>query len=207
MLTVHRMIFGPISTVYAVRPTPNAGFLEKSSTHLKPTAFFDNHDMNRFLFIANEDPARVKLAALALFTLPGAPIIYYGTEVGVTQERPIHQNTFGIFEEARLPMKWGPEQNSDLYQTFRRLIALRRAHPVLQESRRRLIHLEEQTMAYVREAANEQIAVAFNLSPQVRRIFLAGLPLMHDALNKCPTQAASNGLWVELPPMTGAFLV
>lgn len=138
-------------------------------------AFFDNHDMNRFLFIANEDPARVKLAALALFTLPGAPIIYYGTEVGVTQERPIHQNTFGIFEEARLPMKWGPEQNSGLYQTFRRLIALRRAHPVLQESRRRLIHLEEQTMAYVREAANEQIAVTFNLSPQVRRIFLACL--------------------------------
>ena len=42
----------------------------------------DNHDMNRFLWMAQGNVDRVKLAATLLMTLPGMPVIYYGTEVG-----------------------------------------------------------------------------------------------------------------------------
>ncbi|PWH15914.1 MAG: alpha-amylase [Anaerolineae bacterium] len=170
-------------------------------------AFLDNHDMNRFLFIAQEDPAKLKLAALALFTLAGPPIVYYGTEVGVTQERPIHQNSFGIFEEARLPMKWGSEQNTDLRETFRQLIALRRAYPFLATAPRRLLHLDEQTLAYARQSADGLVIAAFNLAPTSRRMFLPGISLMHDALHNGRTWAEQQGLWLELPAQSGAFLV
>ena len=170
-------------------------------------AFLDNHDMNRFLFISNGDNARVKLAALALFTLSGPPIVYNGTEVGVTQERPIHQNEFGIFEEARLPMKWGTEQSADLREYFRCLIALRCEHNLLIDSPRRLLHLDGQILTYARESAEGCVVVAFNLSAEPQRFSLPGLPAMRDALNNSPVTPTSDGLIVELAPQTGAFLV
>ena len=48
-------------------------------------SFLDNHDMNRFLWIVDGDTRRLRLAALCQFTLPGPPIVYYGTEVGLSQ--------------------------------------------------------------------------------------------------------------------------
>ncbi|MCB0036521.1 MAG: hypothetical protein KDE51_20960, partial [Anaerolineales bacterium] len=43
-------------------------------------SFLDNHDMNRFLFMANQDIERLKMAAVVQFTLTPTPTIYYGTE-------------------------------------------------------------------------------------------------------------------------------
>ncbi len=58
------------------------------------------------------------------------------------QERPIHQGEDGIFEEERAPMKWGDDQDRDLHDDFRRLIALRQKHAVLQSGTRRVLHLD-----------------------------------------------------------------
>src|SRR5207237_8798669 len=77
----------------------------------------DNHDMNRFLWMARGDTERLKLAATLLMTLPGMPVIYYGTEVGLTQRHD------GVTEnaEARLPMLWGAEQDKGLASCVQRL--------------------------------------------------------------------------------------
>ena len=99
-------------------------------------AFLDNHDMTRILYLAGEDKAKVRLAALVLFTLSAPPVIYNGTEVGVSQRNPL-----GRFEEARLPMLWGDEADKNLLAYFRRLGALqeRTFRYLLQESERLLI--------------------------------------------------------------------
>ena len=76
-------------------------------------AFLDNHDMTRILYLAGEDKAKVRLAALVLFTLSAPPVIYNGTEVGVSQRNPL-----GRFEEARLPMPWGDEARRKLVGLF-----------------------------------------------------------------------------------------
>ena len=47
--------------------------------------FVDNHDVDRFL--AGGSEAGLKQALLALMTLPGIPVIYYGTEQGFTERR------------------------------------------------------------------------------------------------------------------------
>jgi glycosidase len=70
-------------------------------------SFLDNHDMNRFLWAANGDFRRLILAALCQFTLSAPPVIYYGTEVGLSQERDVRQGGYGLPEESRLPMLWG----------------------------------------------------------------------------------------------------
>ena len=52
--------------------------------HLMPS-FVDNHDVDRFL--AGGSEAALKQALLAMLTLPGIPVIYYGTEQGFTLQR------------------------------------------------------------------------------------------------------------------------
>jgi glycosidase len=84
-------------------------------------SFLDNHDMNRFLWIVGGDTRRLKLATLCQFTLPQPPIVYYGTEVGLSQRQAV-----GRLEEARLPMLWGDQQDQALLTFYRDLMALRR---------------------------------------------------------------------------------
>jgi len=77
--------------------------------------------MNRFLWVAQGDDRRLKLAALCQFTLPGPPTIYYGTEVGLSQ-----QANEGRMEECRLPMPWDESRwNRPLFGFYEELIALR----------------------------------------------------------------------------------
>lgn len=67
--------------------------------------FLSNHDQNRVastLTELNDNPAKLKLAATTLLTLPGVPFIYYGEEIGMTG-RGDHLNI-------RRPMQWSPEQ-------------------------------------------------------------------------------------------------
>ncbi|MGH2523725.1 MAG: alpha-amylase family glycosyl hydrolase, partial [Anaerolineales bacterium] len=174
-------------------------------------SFLDNHDMNRILFAAGEDKARVRLGALVLFTLSGPPIVYYGTEAGVTQERPIHQNDFGIFEEARLPMKWGDEQDASLAEYFRRLGALRRDHLVLHRGSRRAVHLDAGagTYAYLREAGPQRALVALNAGdvPRMLTLPVSGLsPSAKDLLNGNKVRVDDVGVEISLPAQSGAFI-
>jgi glycosidase len=56
--------------------------------------------------------------------LPGPPIIYYGTEVGLNQAVSIRDGN-GMHVN-RVPMVWGDEQDRDLLATYRGLIQERR---------------------------------------------------------------------------------
>jgi len=84
-------------------------------------SFLDNHDMNRFLIAAGGDIRRLRLAAMVQFMLPGPPIVYYGTEVGLSQLRPL-----GRLEESRLPMPPRDQWDLELRQYYRDLIQVRR---------------------------------------------------------------------------------
>lgn len=44
----------------------------------------DSHDTARLPWIVGEDESAVRLSILFQMTMPGAPCLYYGTEVGMT---------------------------------------------------------------------------------------------------------------------------
>jgi glycosidase len=95
--------------------------------------FLDNHDMDRFLFLANGDKDALRRAAATQMRLPGPPIIYYGTEVGLTQNEGTNDG-LGL-DAARIPMIWGEQQDEELFAYFQDLIRMRREsgfsiHPV-----------------------------------------------------------------------------
>jgi glycosidase len=152
-------------------------------------SFLDNHDMDRFLWLAGGDVRRLKLAALCQMTLAGPPILYYGTEVGLSQGLPIHHPQSQGMAEARRPMVWGAQQDSALHAWFRDLIRLRRQHPVFWRGKRRTVHLDAptQTWAYLCADDHEQLLVAFNLSP-------------------APQQFRAADRTLTLPPVSGAVI-
>jgi len=119
----------------------------------------DNHDMNRFLWMAGGDKRRLKLAATAMMTLPGAPIIYYGTEVGLTQRHDaVTENA-----EARLPMLWGEKQDGDLLAHFQRLGRLRATSAALRRGSRRTLHADDNEVVYERVLGDERLVVTLDL--------------------------------------------
>jgi glycosidase len=166
-------------------------------------AFLDNHDMNRFLPLAGNDVNRLKLAALVLFTLSGPPILYYGTETGLSQERFISEGDG--FDEARLPMNW-EHPNPDLLEYFRTLIQLRNSAPPLHE--RRTLFLDPDAGLYAYTPA-PNVVIALNLSSESRTLTVpVSLPdtakdlLSGNAVTLCP-----DHLEIALPAETGAFVM
>ncbi|MFP4344925.1 MAG: alpha-amylase family glycosyl hydrolase [Anaerolineales bacterium] len=174
-------------------------------------AFLDNHDMNRFRFQAGDDLAALRLAALVLYTLSGPPILYYGTETGLSQQHPIHRRPedFGTFEEARLPLPW-EDLDGALLDYFRRLGALRRAHPVLHEGRRETVHLDPDlgTYAYRVSRGDDEVVVALNLDAAPHHLALPGLGRVaaRDRLGDLGVRSAGGALALTLPPRSGAFI-
>ena len=88
--------------------------------HLMPS-FVDNHDVDRFL--AGGSEAGLRQALLAMFTLPGIPVVYYGTEQGFTAPRA-----------SMFAAGWGSggrdhfDTQAPLYRHIAELAALRREH-------------------------------------------------------------------------------
>lgn len=62
--------------------------------------FLTNHDQERVMHLLGDDAAKMKMAAVLLLTSVGAPFMYYGEEIGLTQT----QTGDDIFKRA--PMQW-----------------------------------------------------------------------------------------------------
>ncbi len=86
--------------------------------------FIDNHDMDRFLYIAGGRRDALERAVAMQMAQPGPPIIYYGTEVGMGQ-RIVGLDRIPL-EANRLPMAWGDDQDAEVLAIHRRLIEQRR---------------------------------------------------------------------------------
>lgn len=156
-------------------------------------SFLDNHDMNRFLWLVGGDKRRLKLAALAQFSLPVPPILYYGTEVGLSQRAEV-----GRLEESRLPMLWDGEQDQELLAFFQALIGFRHAHPALRRQPRQPWLLDDQRgLLGVRVGA---VLLLFNNSEHAADIDLAQSDLGADrdaAASPDPTGGWPSGQGLE----------
>lgn len=143
-----------------------AEFLDRHEAYFPASfsrpSFLDNHDMNRFLWVAKGDTRKLKLAALCQFTLAGAPVIYYGTEVGLSQPRDMMQNGRAIHEEGRMPMLWGDDQNRELFDFYRELIALRKHESALRHGARETVFVDEHVLAYRRIHDGESVLCVMN---------------------------------------------
>ncbi len=86
--------------------------------------FLDNHDMDRFLFTCNNNVDHLKEAAKIQFSLHQPAIIYYGTEIGMSQQQSIWSKSPHGDNIARSPMQWN-KQDRDLFSFYQDLIKQR----------------------------------------------------------------------------------
>lgn len=122
---------------------------------LKSWIYLDNHDTAR-LATTLPDPAARRLAQVLQFTLPGAPNLYYGSELGMAG---------GDDPEMRAPMRWDlvSDGHPDLAWT-RRLIALRKAHRALRVGNLRPI-TSHRLLAFERHTERVQDTVLVIANP------------------------------------------
>jgi len=189
-----------------------AGFLDRHEAYFPATftrpSFLDNHDMNRFLWVARGDIRKLKLAALCQFTLAGAPVIYYGTEVGLSQHDDVMQHGRAIHEEARLPMIWGEGQDQNLLAFYKDLIALRKNHSALRRGTRSTIFSDEKILVYRRSDGDESLVTTLSVSEQEvsLEIETTESTLAFATNPECKVQNEAGRKRIILPPFSGLVL-
>ncbi len=153
------------------RPLPDlVRFLERhrAALHadfLQPV-FLDNHDMDRFLFTAGGDTRRLRMGLLLLLTWPQPPILYYGTETGLSQQ--VSAEVEGL-HASRVPLG-DRVDNPALVEDVRRLVALRRAHPGLVQGEARTHLLDGASWLVERNRGGERYLLAFHLGAEPRSL-------------------------------------
>jgi glycosidase len=170
-----------LDTAAGVTPPATAGrrlerLIRDAGTEpsLKSWIVIDNHDIPR---IATQIPrtAQRRLVQVLQFTLPGAPNIYYGSEVGMTG---------GADPENRGPMRWDlvRDDNPEL-AWMRQLIRLRKAHRALRIGDFRLIDADH-LLAFERvtERPLETVIILANPSATAvtERVMITNAGLMDD---------------------------
>ncbi|MCF7927317.1 MAG: glycoside hydrolase family 13 protein [Candidatus Izimaplasma sp.] len=86
----------------------------------------DSHDTTRIMTICNESSDLVKLPYLFMFTLPGAPSVYYGGEIGLPGEHDPDNRRCMIWDEDK--------QDKTILAHIKQLISLRKNYPQLRSA-------------------------------------------------------------------------
>ncbi len=125
-----------------------------------------SHDTERFLTTCDGNLARFKLATLLQLTLPGAPGIYYGDEIGMEG---------GHDPDCRRAFPWDrPESwRHDVLELVKTLARLRRAHPALRHGDFYLIWQDDDAFAFLRRYEGQQILVIINRGKALERLVLS----------------------------------
>ena len=140
---------------------------------------------------------RLRLAALVLFTFPGAPTVYYGDEAGMEGwEDP--------FNRAGYP--WGQE-DSELKSFFSKLVHLRREQPALQTGQLHWRWTAGSLLVFARELDGQLLTTVVNAADTPQTLTLPWFgDTAHDLLSSEALSPADNVLPLTLLPHQGLLL-
>jgi glycosidase len=163
-------------------------------------AFADNHDVDRVASKLSRDEQLYPLYCL-LFTMPGPPSVYYGSERGAKARKA---------PDSDWPLRPSIEEalascsQPDLEPAITRLARLRKRLRPLRRGGYRELALASESLVFEREAEGERAIVAVNGSSASSRVEArVGGPdcIWRDALNEGAAYPSSGGvLRLEVPP-------
>ena len=165
-----------------------------------------SHDTPRVLSLLGGDIEALELAVLLQATLPGAPCVYYGDEVGLTG---------GKDPDSRKAFPWDPARwEADLLAATRATFALRGAEPALRSDGVTFLAAAGGALAFERRAGERRLAVALNTADASASLALgpagarAAVILSTARARMQPPRltASDSTLGVELAPRAGAVV-
>ncbi len=166
---------------------------------LKSWMVADNHDTPRLTNMLPDARDRNLMWAL-MFTLPGSPTIYYGSELGMEG---------GGDPENRAPMRWdlvGPKNETQ--QWIKKFIAFRKSHPSLKYGDFQALKTEK-LLAFTRTTGKLRENVIVVVNPTAKKVTetfahrlgnLMSWEEMRDMLSDEKVLQRSGLMTVEMPP-------
>ncbi|MGY6741340.1 MAG: alpha-amylase family glycosyl hydrolase [Cecembia sp.] len=154
--------------------------------------FSSNHDQPRLLNSLDENPRKLKQAINILMTMPGAPYLYYGEEIGMLGQKPdehirepflwdIRANDRGrttwiepkySIDETVTPLAIQKSMSTSYFNHYKDIIKLRNSNRALALGNLELYEgeLAQPLMAYFRNHKHQEVFVAHNLSDVTHRL-------------------------------------
>lgn len=128
--------------------------------------FVDNHDVNRIASVLKDKNHLFNVYTM-LYTMPGVPSIYYGSEFGIEGMRTSHSDA-----ELRpcLDLNNIPNANYELFNHIAKLGKVRLALEALKYGKFENANIKNETLVYKRFSDNQTVFVAFNLTNHDERI-------------------------------------
>ncbi|HKG57580.1 MAG TPA: glycoside hydrolase family 13 protein [Candidatus Limnocylindrales bacterium] len=166
----------------------------------------DSHDSPRFHSLVGGDRAAYRMAMLLLATLPGAPCIYYGDEIGLAG---------GLDPDCRRSFPTDEAQwDGELLEFIRAVLALRHREPALRRGSFAIVGAAGGAAAYERRLDDARFVAAFNNSPQETRLRIqladaarCGLyPVDGFGSGASPTVADDGSVDVDIAARSGSLL-
>ena len=165
-----------------------------------------SHDTPRILTACGGSTDRARLAAIFQLTYIGVPMIYYGDEIGMAGANDPLCRAGMVWDEGR----W----NHALFETYRRLIRLRREHAALTDGAFETLLVFNGVYAFHRHTTYDHVVVVLNPRDAQRAM---RIPLGEaaprarawvDALTDRRFAASDDHLVIEqLPAQSGLVLV
>jgi neopullulanase len=190
-----------------------AGFAERLAALLAAYApetnavqlnLLGSHDTPRALSVLGGDREALELATLLQATLPGAPCIYYGDEVGVMG---------GIDPDSRRAFPWDPARwDGELLTSIQWVLATRHAEPALRSDEVTVVATDGAGLSF-RRGADRSIGVALNPGDEPVGLALgdAGSATVLAAVgrargNDVTVTGADGRIAIDVPPRSGVVV-
>ena len=198
-----------------------------SSTHDTPRLLTDFYNNNIYKLQANprENPnyltgapdeetyRRVRLYLIHQFTSIGAPHVWNGEEMGMwgaddpDPRKPLWWNDYQFEDETRTNIQQAEKLydkvgfNREHFNWYKKLIAIRKANPVLTGGNIRFISARGGVLSYSRYNMQDEVLVFFNLESAPRRFVLPAAGYINLLTGETIT-----GKLLRLIPLTAAIL-
>lgn len=166
----------------------------------------DSHDAERFLHAAKGDIKALMMASFLLLTFPGAPMLYYGTELGMEG---------GNDPDCRRTMEWERlDKDHSILDHYQKLIMARKAHEALRIGNFRTWRSPvDGGYAFLRETEKEVVLVVLNTSQDTLTLEM-DVPDLFQSADKLKdiyggrnVSKTGKTLNIILPGQTGAVIV
>lgn len=141
--------------------------------------FVDNHDVNRIASTVKSQDELPLLYGL-LFTIPGTPSVYYGSEFGIKGARGEYDDyqlrpCLPPFSDA-MPDFATPEYDSNRLQEFiKSMVKLRNESIALQKGSYKQLFISNEVFAFERKYENECCVVCLSCSSKSEKVNITGL--------------------------------
>jgi cyclomaltodextrinase / maltogenic alpha-amylase / neopullulanase len=126
-----------------------------------------SHDTPRVMSVTGGDISSVKLMTVLQMTLPGAPCVYYGDEIGLAGERD---------PDCRRGMPWDDKNwNLELLDFTTKAIAVRNQVPALRQGSFKTLYAGDMTVVFERKLGDSVAIVVLNAGSEAQSIKLENL--------------------------------